>query len=53
MSACKRDFNETRYIFFFFFFLIKEEELLEKHYEICKKVSYSIKKRFGSEPAYN
>ena len=50
MSACKRDFNETRY---FFFFLIKEEQLLEKHYEICKKVSNSIKKRFDSEPAYN
>ena len=53
MSACKRDFNETRYFFFFFFFLIKEEELLEKHYEICKKVSNSIKKRFDSEPTYN
>ena len=40
MSACRRDFNETKYMSFF----IKDDELLEKYKEFWE---------FDSEPAYN
>ena len=40
MSAYRRDFDETKYVYF----LINGNELLEKHNEICQKVSYNIKK---------
>ena len=33
MSACRRDFHETKYISF----LIKDDELLEKYNEIWRK----------------
>ena len=51
MSACRRDFDETKYMSF----LIKNEELLEKYNEIWEviKVSNSMKKEFDSEPGYN
>ena len=35
MSACRRDFHETKYISF----LIKDDELLEKYNEIWQKFS--------------
>ena len=49
MRACRRDFDETKYISF----LIKDNELLEKYNEIWKKVSKSIKTELVSEPIYN
>ena len=51
MSACRRDFDETKYVFF-----IEVVELLKKYNEIWEKVSNSIKKDFDkvhSEPVYN
>ena len=42
MSACRRDFDETKYMSF----LIKDDELLEKYNETCEKVKNSIKKGF-------
>ena len=42
MSACRRDFDETKYMSF----LIKTDELLEKYNEIQEKFSNSIKKKF-------
>ena len=38
MSACRRDFDETKYMSF----LIKNDELLEKYNEIWEKVKNSI-----------
>ena len=38
ISAYKRDFDETRYIFF----LINDDELLKKHNEIWEKVKNTI-----------
>ena len=49
MRACRRDFDETKYISF----LIKDNELLGKYNEIWKKVSKSIKTELVSEPIYN
>ena len=49
MSAYRKDFDETKYMFF----LIKSDELLEKHNEIWKKIQNSIKKKFDSKPVYN
>ena len=49
MSAYRRDFDETKYMYF----LMKDDELLETCNEIWKKVKYSIKKEFDSEPVYN
>ena len=49
MSACRRDFDGTKYMSF----LIKDDELLEKYNEICEKVRNSIKTEFDSEPVYN
>ena len=49
MSAYRRDFDETKYIYF----LIKDGELLEKYNEIWKKVKNSRKKEFDSKPLYN
>ena len=40
-SACRRDFDETKYMSF----LIKDSELLEKYNDIWDKVSKVIKKR--------
>ena len=40
MSACRRDFGETKYLSF----LKKDEELLEKHDETLDKVSNTTKK---------
>ena len=34
MSAYRKDFDETKYIYF----LIKGDELLEKDHKICKKI---------------
>ena len=44
MSAYRRDFDETKYIYF----LIKHDELFKKI-----KVKNSLKKEFDSEPIYN
>ena len=49
MRACRRDFDETKYMPF----LIKDNELLEKYNEIWEKVSKSIKKELVSKPIYN
>ena len=49
MRACRRDFDETKYMSF----LIKDNELLGKYNEIWKKVSKSIKTELVSEPIYN
>ena len=49
MSAYRKDFDETKYIYF----LIKDDELLEKYNEIWEKVKNSLKKEFDSEPVYN
>ena len=46
MSAYRRDFDETKYMFF----LIKDDELLEICNEIWQKVKNSIKKEFDSGP---
>ena len=40
MSACRRNFDETKYMSF----LIKDDELLKKYNDIWEKVEYSIKK---------
>ena len=45
MSACIRDFDETKYISF----LIKNEELLEKYNEIWDKISNTVKKGLNSQ----
>ena len=49
MSAYKKNFDETKYIYFVF----KNDGLLEKYNEIQKKVKNTIKKEFDREPAYN
>ena len=49
MNACRRDFNETKYISF----LIKNDKLLEKFKKNWDKVSNAIKKGYDSEPIYN
>ena len=49
MSAYRRDFNETKYMYF----LIKDDELLEKYNEVWEKVKNSIKKEFDSKPVCN
>ena len=49
MSACRRDFDETKYRSF----LINDDKLLEKHTETSEKVKNSLKKEFGSERVYN
>ena len=49
MSACGRDFDETKYIIFW----IKDDELLEKYNELWEKVKNSIKKNFDGEPVKN
>ena len=48
ITAYRKDFDETKYIFF----LIKDNELLKKYNEIWKKVSNAIKKEFDSNPVY-
>ena len=48
MSAYRRDFDETKYMYF----LIKDDELLKK-YEIWEKVKNSIKNEFDSKSVYN
>ena len=42
MTAYRKDFDETKYIFF----LIRDNELIEKHNE------NAIKKEFNSNPVY-
>ena len=49
MSAYRRDFDETKYMYF----LIKYDELLEKYNKIWKKVKNTIDKEFDSDPVYN
>ena len=49
MSAYRRDFNETKYMYF----LIKDDELLEKYNEVWEKVKNSIRKEFDSKPVCN
>ena len=49
MNACRRDFDETKYMSF----LIKDDELLEKYNGIWEKVENSIKNEFNSEPVYD
>ena len=49
VSACRKDFNETKYIFL----LINDDKLLEKCNKIWEKVKNIIKKEFDSEPVYN
>ena len=49
MSACRREFDETKYMSF----LIKHDELFEKYNEIWEKVKSSLKIEFDSEPVYN
>ena len=49
MSACRSNFDETKYMSF----LIKNEELIEIYDEMWDKVSNTIKKRFDGEPVYN
>ena len=49
MSAYRRDFDETKYMFF----LIKDDELLEKYNEIWEKVENSVRIEFDTEPLYN
>ena len=44
MSACRRDFDKTKYMSF----LIKHNGLLQKYNKICKTVSSSIKKEFDT-----
>ena len=45
MSAYRKDFNETKYMYF----LIKDDKLLEKYNDISEKVRNIIKKKFDSE----
>ena len=45
LSAYRRDFDETKYVFY-----IENGELLEKYDEIWEKFSKVIKKRSDSEP---
>ena len=49
MSAYRKDFDETKYMFFF----IKDDELLRKYNDISEKVKNVINKEFDSEPIYN
>ena len=49
MSACRTDFDETKYISFF----IRDDELLEKYNDIWEQVKNSIRKEFESETVYN
>ena len=45
MSAYRKDFDETKYMFFF----IKDGELLRKYNDISEKVKNVINKEFDSE----
>ena len=49
MSAYRKDFDETKYVYF----LIKNDELLEKHNEILETVKNNLKKELDSESVYN
>ena len=49
MSAYRRDFGETKYMFYF----VKNDELLVKYNEIWDKVSNTLKKAFDNESVYN
>ena len=46
MSAHKKDFDKTKYIYF----SIKNNELLEKYNEVWEKIKIIIKKELDSEP---
>ena len=48
MSAYRKDFDQTKYIYF----LIKDDELLKKFNEIWEKIINSIKTGFDSEAVY-
>ena len=45
MSAYRKDFNETKYMYF----LIKDDKLLEKYNHISEKVKNIIITKFDSE----
>ena len=49
VSAYRRDFDKTKYMFFF----IKDKELLEKYNETWGKVSNTTKNRFDNKLVYN
>ena len=49
MTACRRDFDETKYVSF----LIKDDKLVGKCNEIWDKVSCTIEKEFDSSLVYN
>ena len=49
VTACRRDFDETKYMSF----LMKYNELLGKYNEIWNIFSNTIKKGFDNEPVYN
>ena len=49
MSACRRDFDENKYMSF----LIKNDESQENDNEILDNFNRVIKKRFDSELVYN
>ena len=49
MTACRKDFDETKQIYF----LIKDYELLEKCNKIREKVKNSLNGEFDSKPIYN
>ena len=49
ISAYRRDFDKTKCMSV----LINNEKLLEKYYEIWKKVSNITKNEFDSNPVYN
>ena len=49
MSAYRKDFDETKYMYF----LVKDDDLLEKYNESWEKVKNNLIKEFDSEPVYN
>ena len=48
MSAYRKDFDETKYVFF-----DKRWLILENQMKIGKRLKISSKKEFDSEPVYN
>ena len=49
MGACRKYFDETKYIFI----LIKHDELLKNTIKFGKKIKNNLKKGFHIEPVYN
>ena len=52
MSAYRRDFEKTKYMFFSTNFYDKFFELLKEYNKLCKTFN-TIDKEFDSNPAYN